>query len=127
MSDRLLLNVGINDLHWSHGTKSTHTAREQMLYRLWWNMLHQCYSWTFKKQNPSYKEAKLRVCERWKTLSHFVEDVQKLPGYEDWYYSALYAFNHHEMNMISLVVVGHEYNPMSTKFSRRSTHKRKKD
>lgn len=118
-----VLGVGINDLRWSHGHASKHSAEEQALYRLWWNMLHQCYNVTFKEQNPSYWTASLTVCEEWKTISNFVADIENVPGYGDWILSAIDNINCGRNN-ISLAVSGKEYNPTSVKFVKRSSHKR---
>lgn len=123
---KFVCHVGMNDLRWSHGVSSHHTPEEQVLYRLWWNMLHQCYNTTFKKQNESYWTAALTVCDRWKTLSNFVADVADVPGYDEWLVSALDNFNGGRNN-VSFAVSGNEYNPTTVKFVKRSTHKRSQD
>lgn len=50
-------------------------------YRVWHNMINRCY-------NPNstewyhYGACGVTVCKRWHNLTNFIEDIQKLPGYD---------------------------------------------
>ena len=56
--------------------------RSQDLYTTWANMILRCY----KEEEIGYKyygARGVRVCERWKRFDYFVEDVQKIDGWEN--------------------------------------------
>lgn len=65
---------GINDLH----------GCDSKVYRLWYSMLRRCYD---KEQHArmrgkSYEDCE--VCDRWKSLSNFADDIAELDGYGEW-------------------------------------------
>ena len=49
-------------------------------YMVWKDMLKRCYSPTDNRM--CYKDC--TVCDRWFKLSFFIEDIQKLDGFEFW-------------------------------------------
>lgn len=77
----LVLGVGVNDLKLSN-KKDRHTLFEVRVYDLWLGILTRCYSERFLKLYPSYRDC--RVCERWLTISNFMQDIQELEGFEYW-------------------------------------------
>ena len=51
------------------------------IYNIWVNLLKRCYI----KECPAYKWYGARgvtVCERWKRLDYFTEDIPKIKGYD---------------------------------------------
>lgn len=68
---------GINDM--PHGWASENEWNK-MVYQKWHNMLVRCYNEEYHKKQPTYIGC--TVCERWLTLSNFVEDVPKIEGYD---------------------------------------------
>ena len=78
----LVSGVGINDLPgWAthRGNKDPYKYR---VYCLWLSMLTRCYSEKFLSKYPSYRGCS--VCDKWKRLSGFVDDLPKITGYEYW-------------------------------------------
>jgi len=71
---------GVNDM--PDGFTKTKTGKR--IYTLWFDMLRRCYDVNQhgRKRGKSY--SKVIVCDRWFYLKNFVEDVQKLNGYEEW-------------------------------------------
>ena len=49
-------------------------------YTLWNGMLRRCYSKEYQDKFPTYKGC--TVCERWHRFDYFLEDIQKLDGYD---------------------------------------------
>ncbi|MFX0614065.1 hypothetical protein ABEL47_01715 [Escherichia coli] len=49
------------------------------VHQLWVNMLNRCYGKTIRAW---YKG--VTVCDRWLCFQHFANDVQKLPGFDNW-------------------------------------------
>lgn len=49
---------------------------------LWYNMMMRCYSESYLKKTPTYKECE--VCDRWLYFQNFCEDIQYLEGYNLW-------------------------------------------
>lgn len=45
-------------------------------------MLVRCYNKKYQEKFPTYKGC--YVCERWLTLSNFIEDLPKIEGYKEW-------------------------------------------
>ena len=79
---KLLFGVGINDMRgWSYCAKN-YTKLEYRIYKLWSSMLQRCYWPKTWEKRPQYKGC--TVCERWKKLSNFANDVQQLDGFEEW-------------------------------------------
>ena len=52
------------------------------VYILWQSMIRRCYDEKYHETHPCYNGC--TVCERWLTLSNFVEDVTKIDDYELW-------------------------------------------
>jgi len=66
------------------GTAEGYAKRKESrrLYYTWRNMIRRCYD----KNDRGYKwyGAKgVTVCERWRRLDYFLEDITKIPGYDD--------------------------------------------
>lgn len=51
-------------------------------YKLWYAMMERCYSKKWLKSHKTYIDC--HVCERWLTLSNFIEDLPSVEGYEYW-------------------------------------------
>lgn len=68
-----VFGVGIND---AIGSISTDDKR----YTLWYSIIRRAYSDVYHDSKPTYKD--VEVCDRWKRLSNFAEDVVKIPFYE---------------------------------------------
>lgn len=78
---RKVAGVGVNDMGWS--SDESHCGwYHRKVYDCWKSMLHRCYLKSTQVNRGSY--AGCIVCERWKVLSNFYEDIQKLPGYIFW-------------------------------------------
>ena len=75
----MVCNVGINDMYWGWKSENDYNKR---VYGLWREMIRRCYSEQKLKVNPTYKNC--YVCERWKKLSNFVEDIKKIENYNLW-------------------------------------------
>lgn len=52
------------------------------MYKRWADMLSRCYNPDDDRYN-AYGAKGVRVCERWKRFDFFLEDIVKLPGYQD--------------------------------------------
>ena len=74
----MIYNKGINDM--LRGWR-LEDEWNKMVYSKWHNMLKRCYSENFHKKNPSYKGC--IVCNRWLSLSNFVEDFKLIDGYDE--------------------------------------------
>lgn len=68
---------GINDMPYGWASENEWNER---VYRKWTHMLVRCYNENYHKTHPKYKDC--TVCERWLTLSNFVEDFEKIDGYD---------------------------------------------
>lgn len=68
---------GINDMYWGWASEN---EWNKIVYRKWVNMLHRCYNEEYHKIQPTYKDC--TVCDRWLTLSNFVEDFEFIDGYD---------------------------------------------
>lgn len=69
---------GVGCLGYASGYAKRHESRR--IYYTWRNMIRRCYD----KTNKAYKwygEKGITVCERWKRLDYFIEDIVKIPGY----------------------------------------------
>ena len=75
----MVCNVGINDMYWGWKSENDYNKR---VYSLWREMIRRCYSEQKLKVNPTYECC--YVCERWKKLSNFVEDIEKIENYNLW-------------------------------------------
>lgn len=51
-------------------------------YKIWSNMIDRCYN-TSSKSYKYYGAKGVRVCERWHRFDYFVEDIRKLPGFDE--------------------------------------------
>ena len=47
-------------------------------------MLRRCYDDEQIKRDKGKSYSNCTVCDRWFYLSNFYEDIQKLPGYQEW-------------------------------------------
>ena len=52
------------------------------MYKRWVDMLARCYDSKNHRYNV-YGAKGITVCERWKRFDYFLEDISKLPGYQD--------------------------------------------
>ena len=69
---------GINDM-----PRGWYSAEyNKRVYHVWRNMIKRCYSEKLHEKYPTYKDC--YCCERWLTLSNFVEDIKLIDGYELW-------------------------------------------
>ena len=72
---------GVNDMPegWTKGN-----PLNKRIYMLWFGMLRRCYevSQLGRKRGKTY--ANVVVCDRWFYLKNFVDDIQKLDGYDTW-------------------------------------------
>lgn len=61
-------------------TKATNLVYKKV-YQLWRNMVERCTN----SKNPYYKNyggKGITVCERWKDLNNFIDDIDKIEGFE---------------------------------------------
>lgn len=61
-------------------TKETNPTYKKV-YQLWRNMTQRCTN----PKNPYYKnygEKGITICDRWKTLGYFIEDIDKIKGFD---------------------------------------------
>lgn len=71
---------GINDMP----TGWTKDELNKKIYMLWFDMLRRCYDDEQIKRDKGKSYSNCTVCDRWFYLSNFYEDIQKLPGYQEW-------------------------------------------
>ena len=74
-----IYGVGINDMPNGWISKNKDNTK---IYQTWADMFKRCYSKKYHEEYPTYKRC--YVCERWHKLSNFVEDVSKIPNYNEW-------------------------------------------
>lgn len=67
------------------GRKRTHGLSNHPLYGTWRRMMSRCKD----PDNPSYAGRGIRVCERWKDLESFVNDILEDIGLPAWPYISL--------------------------------------
>lgn len=74
--------MAINDMAgWS--TPRLGTDRyEYRVYQLWKSMMRRCYDDKHMLSHQTYRGC--TVCERWRRLSNFAEDVNSIPGFDLW-------------------------------------------
>lgn len=60
------------------------TVSNKRIYQLWIDMLRRCYDDVQLQRSKGKSYAKCEVCEDWKNLSAFANDIMSLPGYEQW-------------------------------------------
>lgn len=75
----MVFGVGINDM--PRGWPSKKNVWNYKVYVIWHNMIGRCYDENIQKKCPTYKDC--IVCEKWLTLSNFVEDIPKIDGYDE--------------------------------------------
>lgn len=76
---KMVCSVGYNDM--GRGWR-VDTDENKRVYQLWKGILTRCYDPQYHKRYPTYR--KVEVCERWKVLSNFVEDIVQIEGYQEW-------------------------------------------
>ena len=76
----LVQGHGINDMPWGWASENEWNKR---VYRLWCGKLRCCYDDNFHKTKKGETYIDCTVCERWLTLSNFVEDVPLIDGYDE--------------------------------------------
>lgn len=76
---RLVQGHGINDMPWGWASENEWNKR---VYRKWERMLYRCYNEEYHKTKNGKNYIGCTVCERWLTLSNFVEDFENIDGYE---------------------------------------------
>ncbi|MDE2095782.1 MAG: hypothetical protein KGL39_00880 [Patescibacteria group bacterium] len=52
-------------------------------YRLWSGMMNRCYNCS-RKQWKWYGGAGIKVSGRWKCFEYFLDDLSRIPGFEEW-------------------------------------------
>lgn len=72
---------GVNDMPSGWTSESYLNKR---IYQLWYDIHRRCYDAEQQARSRGRKYADCIVCERWHYLKNFVEDIQKLDGYEEW-------------------------------------------
>ena len=70
---------GINDMPWGWVSEN---EWNRIVYQKWYGMLRRCYDEDFHKTEKGKCYIGCTVCERWLTLSNFVEDFENLDGYD---------------------------------------------
>lgn len=75
----LVQGIGINDMPrgWLSANKEN-----RRIYDTWYDMIKRSYNNKLHESYPTYKGCE--VAEEWLRLSRFVEDIEKIPGYNDW-------------------------------------------
>ena len=71
---------GINDMPWGWASEN---EWNKMVYQKWVHMLYRCYNEGYHKTKNGKNYIGCTVCERWLTLSNFVDDVPKIDGYDE--------------------------------------------
>lgn len=71
---------GVNDMP----DGFTKTELGKRIYSLWFGMLRRCYDYKQHNRKRGKSYSNVIVCERWFYLKNFVEDIQKLKGYDKW-------------------------------------------
>ena len=71
---------GINDMPYGWASEN---EWNKIVYQKWYDMLRRCYDEEFHKTEKGKCYIGCTVCERWLTLSNFVEDVPKITGYDE--------------------------------------------
>ena len=71
---------GINDMPYGWTVENDWNKR---VYSKWRNMLYRCYNKEFHKTEKGKHYIGCTICDRWLTLSNFVEDFPKLDGYDE--------------------------------------------
>lgn len=74
-----IFGKGINDMPFGWICLSKNNKK---IYQTWSDMLKRCYSEKYHKNHPSYKGC--YVCKKWLKLSGFIDDLQKIDGYDQW-------------------------------------------
>ena len=74
----LLYGVGLNDSEQNCCINGKHTP----LYSLWSSMLMRCYSPSYVEKHKTYSE--VVVCDSWKSLKNFENDIKLVPNYDMW-------------------------------------------
>ena len=76
----LVQDHGINDMPWGWASEN---EWNWMVYQKWYGMLRRCYDEDFHKTKNGKNYIGCTVCDRWLTLSNFVEDIPKITGYDE--------------------------------------------
>lgn len=69
-----VLGVGCVDVPF----KTSNNGKQFWQYQLWNGMLGRCFSQSFKKTHPAYKD--VTCCEEWLSFGNFLEWVNKEVG-----------------------------------------------
>ena len=81
----MIAGVGINDVaSYTKRNKNPLVAKAVSVYTY---MIVRCYSKRYQEKHPSYIGC--TVCEKWKKLSGFLEDLPHIKGYAKWVKSVL--------------------------------------
>lgn len=72
-----VFNVGCLGYAWGYAKRE----ESKRLYYTWRNMLRRCYDKTYSAYKW-YGAKGIKVCDRWKRLDYFIEDVVKLKGFD---------------------------------------------
>ena len=71
---------GINDMYWGWASEN---EWNRMVYKKWASMLYRCYNEEYHQTKKGECYIGCSVCERWLTLSNFVEDFKNIDGYDE--------------------------------------------
>lgn len=77
---KLVEGHGINDMYWGWVSECEWNKK---VYRKWTRMLYRCYNEDFHQTKKGKNYIGCTVCDRWLSLSNFVEDVPKIDGYDE--------------------------------------------
>ena len=75
----LVQGHGINDMPYGWTVENEWNKR---VYQKWYDMIRRCYNEDFHKTENGKCYIGCSVCERWLTLSNFVEDFESIDGYD---------------------------------------------
>ena len=75
----MIYNKGINDMPKGWRKENDLNGR---IYWCWAHMIERCYSEKSLEKRPTYNNC--YVCDKWLKLSGFIEDIEKIDGYELW-------------------------------------------
>ena len=76
---KLVQGHGINDMPYGWASEN---EWNKIVYQKWASMFRRCYNEEFHKTKEGKNYIGCTVCERWLILSNFVDDFEKIDGYD---------------------------------------------
>ena len=76
----LVQGHGINDMPYGWASENEWNKK---VYSKWNHMIYRCYNEEYHKTKKGKNYIGCTVCDRWLTLSNFVEDVPLIDGYDE--------------------------------------------